>query len=337
MVLQQKTTGRTKMTARFTLAGTLLASAAATTFANAETWDMPVAYPSGNFHTETAESFAACVADGTKGEVEVVVHPNGALFAGNDIKRAVQTGQAPIGERLLSAHANENPLFGFDSVPFLATSFDEAERLMVAAKPALSELLDSQNLVYLYSTPWPPQGLYTKKEIDSVADLSGLKFRAYNAATARIAELAEMQPVQIEAAELSQALATGVAEAFISSGATGYDEKVWEHLTHFYTVDAWLPRNTVFANKDAWDALSDENRTAITSCAEAAAAEGLAKAKELTQFYLDGLKEGGMTVSPPGDQLKADLQGLGKTMTSEWIESVGEPGKAIVDAYESGN
>ena len=143
----------------------------------------------------------------------------------------MQTGQAPIGERLLSAHANENALFGFDSIPFLATSFDEFERLMEAAKPALTALLDSQNLVYLYSTPWPPQGLYAKTEIDSVADLDGLKFRANNAATARLAELARMQPVQIEAAELSQALATGVAEAFIASGATGYDEKVWEHLT----------------------------------------------------------------------------------------------------------
>jgi TRAP-type C4-dicarboxylate transport system substrate-binding protein len=338
MTPQQKRHGNdrgTTMTARFILAGALAAGAA--TAATAETWDMPVAYPSGNFHTETAEGFAACVADGTGGEVEVVVHPNGALFAGNDIKRAVQTGQAPIGERLLSAHANENALFGFDSIPFLATSFDDAERLMVAARPAFTELLDSQNLVYIYSTPWPPQGLYANKEIGSAADLAGLKFRAYNAATARIAEIAEMQPVQIEAAELSQALATGVAEAFISSGATGYDEKVWEHLSHFYTVDAWLPRNTVFANKDAWDALPEEARAAITTCAEAAAADGLAKAKELTQFYLDGLAEGGMTVGPPSDALKADLQRIGETMTAEWVEDAGEPGKAIIDAYTTGN
>jgi TRAP-type C4-dicarboxylate transport system substrate-binding protein len=324
------------MTARHIRAGAV-AMTAATTMASAETWDMPVAYPAGNFHTETAESFAACVADGTGAEVEIVVHPNGSLFPGNDIKRAVQTGQAPIGERLLSAHANENALFGFDSIPFLATSFDESVRLMEAAKPALTELLDSQSLVYLYSVPWPPQGLYANKQVGSVADLEGLKFRAYNAATARIAELASMQPVQIEAAELSQALATGVAEAFISSGATGYDEKVWEHLSHFYTVDAWLPRNTVFANKDSWEALSEANRAAITTCAEAAAEEGLAKSQELTQFYLDGLREGGMTVAPPPDALKAGLQEIGETMTAEWVEAAGEPGQAIIEGYRAGN
>jgi TRAP-type C4-dicarboxylate transport system substrate-binding protein len=324
------------MTARHILAGAV-AMTAATTMASAETWDMPVAYPAGNFHTETAESFAACVADGTGAEVEIVVHPNGSLFPGNDIKRAVQTGQAPIGERLLSAHANENALFGFDSIPVLATSFDESVRLMEAAKPALTELLDSQSLVYLYSVPWPPQGLYANKEVGSVADLEGLKFRAYNAATARIAELASMQPVQIEAAELSQALATGVAEAFISSGATGYDEKVWEHLSHFYTVDAWLPRNTVFANKDAFDALPAEQQQMMRDCANQASEEGLFKAKELTGFYLDGLKEGGMAVEPPGDQLRADLKAIGETMTAEWLESAGDQGKAIVDSFNGGN
>lgn len=301
----------------------------------AETWDMPLAYPATNFHSETAASFANCVREGTGGAIDIQTHPNGSLFSGGDIKRAVQTGQALIGERLLSAHANENALFGYDSIPFLATSFDASVKLAKAAEPALAELLDSQNLVYLYSVPWPPQGLYFKKEVNSVADMNGIKFRAYNAATARLAELAGMQPVQIEAAELSQALATGVAEAFISSGSTGYDEKVWEHLTNFYEVDAWLPRNTVFVNKDAWNGLTEEQRTAMRTCAAAAAEEGLAKSKELTQFYLNGLREGGMTVEPPGDQLRADLEKIGETMTSEWLEATGDKGASIVDAFKS--
>ena len=317
---------------------TLLAALCATTASSAaaETWDMPLAYPATNFHSETAQGFADCVGEATGGEVEIETHPNGALFAGGDIKRAVQTGQAPIGERLLSAHANENELFGYDSVPFLATSFDQSVALASAAEPALAGLLESQNLVHLYSVPWPPQGLYAPSEIASVADLEGLKFRAYNAATARLAELAGMQPVQIEAAELSQALATGVAEAFVSSGSTGYDEKVWEHLSHFYEVDAWLPRNTVFANADAWEGLSEEARGAIEACAATAQEEGLAESKELTQFYLDGLSEGGMAVEPPGEELAAGLQEIGETMTQEWLEATGEEGQTIVDGYRSG-
>ena len=301
---------------------------------NAEKWDMPMAYAASNYHSQNGAEFAKCVTDSSGGKLEIITHPGGSLFKGGQIKRAVQTGQAPIGERLLSAHANENQLFGVDSVPFIATSFDDSEKLWKAAADKLKSALDAQNLVYIYAVPWPPQGLYFKKPVEKVADMKGIKFRAYNAATSRIAELAGMVPVQIEAAELSQALATGVASAFISSGATGYDRKVWEHLTHFYNVQAWLPRNTVFANKSAFNGLDLATRKAIMDCGTKAAANGLAKAKELTSFYLDGLRKGGMTVAPPGADLKKELQGFGEIMMKDWLKAVGSDGKAIIDAYQ---
>ncbi|MGQ2908254.1 MAG: TRAP transporter substrate-binding protein [Aliihoeflea sp.] len=316
------------------LASTAIVSMASSA-AFAEKWDMPLAYPVTNFHSENAAVFAQCVTDATGGELEIVTHPNGALFAGNDIKRAIQTGQAPIGERLISAHANENPLFGVDSIPFLATSFDDSHKLWDAATEEMTKVLDEQNLVYLYAVAWPPQGLYAKKEINSAADLQGVKFRAYNAATARIAELAGMAPVQIEAAELSQALSTGVVESFVSSGSTGVDSKAWENLTHFYDVQAWLPRNVVFANKDAVEALDEESRNALMTCASEAGETGNAKAEELTAGYLKTLEENGMTVAEPSDELRAELAAFGETMTTEWVESAGEAGATIVETYRA--
>jgi TRAP-type C4-dicarboxylate transport system substrate-binding protein len=316
------------------LAATALTAIGATA-ASAEKWDMPMAYPATNYHSENGAAFAKCVTDSTGGNLEIVTHPGGSLFSGNDIKRAVQTGQAQIGERLLSAHANENPLFGVDSIPFLATSFEDSDKLWTAAKDSVAAALDEQNLVLVYSVMWPPQGFYFKKEVNSAADMQGIKFRAYNAATARIAELAGMVPVQIEAAELSQALATGVAESFISSGSTGVDSKVWESLTHFYDVQAWLPRNSIFVNKDSFNALDDATKATIMDCGAKAAADGEAKAQSLTAEYLKTLAENGMQVQGPSDQLKSDLQGFGATMTEEWLESAGDKGKAIVDAYRA--
>jgi TRAP-type C4-dicarboxylate transport system substrate-binding protein len=305
------------------------------TAAWAETWDMPMAYPDSNFHSQNAKAFAECVQSGTNGEIEIVIHPGGSLFKGNEIKRAVQTGQAPIGERLLSAHQNEEAVFGFDSVPFLATSYEASDQLWEAAKPTIEKTLDEQNLVLLYSVPWPPQGLYTKMPIESAADLQGVKFRAYNAATARMAELMGAVPVQIEEAELSQALATGVADSFISSGSTGYDRKVWEHVTHWYDVAAWLPRNAVFVNKDAWEALDQATQQVLEDCGDQAAAAGTAESERLNEWYKEQLAANGMTITPAGDQLRADLEKIGQTMTSEWLEATGEAGKAIADAYRS--
>ncbi len=301
--------------------------------AAAERWDMPMAYPETNFHTENAKKFAACVKDGTKGAIEIVIHANGSLFKGNEIKRAVQTGQAPIGERLLSAHENENPIFGFDAVPFLAASYEASEKLLKAATPKLEAILDKQNLVLLYTVPWPPQGIYTKKPLNSAADMKGVKFRSYNAATARMAELMGAVPVQIEAAELSQALATGVVESFISSGSTGYDIKVWEYLKYWYDTQAWLPRNSVFVNKAAWNKLTSEQQKVFRDCAATAQAEGTAKSKELAGWYIEQLKAKGMTVEPPSPALKADLAKIGETMTNDWLAKAGDDGKAIIEAF----
>lgn len=302
--------------------------------AHAEKWDMPMAYAATNFHSATGAEFAKCITTGTGGEIEVVTHPSGSLFPGDTIKRAIQTGQVPIGERLLSGHQNENAVFGVDSVPFLATSFDDAAKLWKAAKPTLEKVLAAQNLTLLYSVPWPPQGLYFKKEVNSVADMKGIKFRSYNSATARLAELTGMLPVQIEAAEISQAFATGVADSMVSSGSTGYDRKVWESLTHFYEVDAWLPRNYVMINSDVWGGVSNANKNVITACAELAQYAGTWRAVEYTQFTLNGLRAGGMQVGPASDGLKAELREIGATMTAEWLEAAGEEGKAIVDAFK---
>lgn len=315
----------------------LLASGVATLalsgVAAAENWDMPMAYPANNYHTENAQMFVDAVRECTNGELDITIHAGGSLFKGDEIKRAVQVGEAQIGERLLSAHANENAVFGYDSVPFLATSFEASDALRDAARPTLDALLNEQNMTLLYSVPWPPQGLYFAKEINSLADARGLKFRAYNAATARVAELAGMVPTQIEAAELKQALATGVVEAFISSGSTGVDEKVWEDLTNFYDAKAWLPRNTVFVNSDAYAELPAASQECLMSKAAEAEVLGSAKAAELSGGFLKTLSDNGLTVSEPGEALAADLEAIGSTMTDEWLEQSGDAGKAIVDAY----
>ena len=313
----------------------LAVAAFAASAAQAEKWDMPMAYSASNFHSAVGAEFASCVTTGSGGALEIVTHPGGSLFKGNEIKRAVQTGQVSIGERLLSGHQNEDALFGFDSVPFLATSFEDSTKLWDAAKPELNALLESQGMHLLYSVPWPPQGLYFNKAVNSVADMEGLKFRSYNPATARIAELSGMTPVQIEAAEISQAFATGVAESMISSGSTGYDRKIWEHLSHFYSVDAWLPRNYVLVNADAWNGLEESVQNVVNGCASLAEYTGYWRSVQYTEFTKSELAKNGMVVQPASETLQAELRAFGEIMTEEWLANVGDTGHAIVDAFQA--
>lgn len=321
------------MKLRIGLAAAVALSVAASTAYAGEEWDMPMAYSDSNFHTQNGKQFASCVGTATGGDIEITVHGGGSLYKGGEIKRAIQTGQVQIGERLLSSHQNEKPIYGIDSVPFLATSFEASQKLAAATNETLVKTLEEEGLHYLYSVPWPPQGFYFNKEVDSVADMEGVKFRSYNSATARLAELTGMIPTQIEAAEISQAFSTGVVEAMISSGATGYDRKLWEHVSNFYAVDGWLPRNTVMVNMDAWDELDDGHKNAITACAEMAGELGLYRSIQYTDFTLKGLADGGMDVGVASDKMVSELKEIGAQMTEEWLEAAGDKGKAVVDAF----
>lgn len=322
-----------KMTLKATVASAALAVVAAG--AQAEKWDMPMAYAASNYHSEMGVVFADKVRDYTGGDIDITVHAGGSLFKGGEIKRAVQTGQAPIGERLMSAHTNEEPLLGWDNLPFLATSYADNDKLWAVAKDKVNAKLAEQNLVTLYSCPWPGQGFYFKKEVNSSEDTQGVKFRSYNTATATFAEELGMIPVQVEAAELSQALATGVVDAFISSGSTGYDRKVWEQLGYYYKVNAWLPRNYVMVNKQVWDGLSADTQAAIQKAADETGAACTAKSEELANWYFEQLEANGMKVVEAGPEFRAELEAIGAKMTDEWLATVGEDGQEIVDAFKA--
>jgi TRAP-type C4-dicarboxylate transport system substrate-binding protein len=313
----------------FTLAAATLAAGA-----NAQTkWDLPAAYPANNFHTENLSQFAADVDKATGGKLRITVHANASLFKAPEIKRAVQGGQAQIGEVLLANFANENPVYALDGLPFLASSYADAKRLTEAQRPALQKLLGAQGMRMLFTVPWPPQGIYTKKEISSVADMRGIKWRAYSPATAKIAELIGAQPVQIQAAELTQALATGVVESYMSSGSTGYDSKTYEHIKYWYDTQAWLPKNAVLVNEKAFAALDKPTQDAVLKAAADAEARGWKVSQEKNDWYKKALTEKGMKIVAPPPKLVADLQQVGGIMLADWEKQAGPEGQSIVAAF----
>ena len=302
--------------------------------ASAQTkWDLPAAYPATNFHTENLMQFAADVDKATAGKLKITVHANASLFKAPEIKRAVQGGQAQLGEILLVNYQNEWQIFGTDGLPFLADSYDSAQRLYKAQKPLLDKKLGEQGMMLLYAVAWPPQGIYSKKPLASAADLKGIKWRAYSPATSRIAELVGAQPVTVQAAEVSQAFATGVTESMMSSGSTGWDSKLYEHVKYWYDTQAWLPKNAVIMNKAAYDALDPAIRQAVLKAGAEAETRGWAASQRANTETLDKLKGAGMQILPPSAALKADMQKVGDTMLKEWLDKAGPEGKQIVDAY----
>lgn len=310
------------------IAGAVVASAQAQT-----KWDMPTPYPDGNFHTRNVIQFAADVDKATNGSLKITVHSAGSLIKHPEIKRSVRQGTAPIGEMLESLSSNEAPVYGLDSVPFLATGYDASKKLYAAQKPYLEKQLASEGLMLLFSVAWPPQGLYAKRDIEKIEDLKGLKFRTYNAMIGRIAALVGAIPTQIEVPDLPTAFATGRVDVMITSASTGVDTKAQDYLTHYIDTQAWLPRNIVIVNKEAFDKLTADQKKAVMDAAKVAEERGWKMSIEEMTIKTKALKDAGIKVLPPSSALKEGLAKVGHTIAQEWEKSAGADGAAMLAAF----
>ena len=322
----------TKRAVQFVFAMLLIAVAAAP--ANAQTkWNLPAAYAANNYHSENLAWFADEVKKATGGKLEITVHPGASLFKAPEIKRAVATGQAQMGEILISIHENEDPIFGLDTIPFVATSYKDAYKLWQAQKSAMAKKLDSQGIMLLFSVAWGPQGLYVNKEINAVEDMKGLKMRAYNVGTTRIAELVGAQAVTVQAAELPQALATGTVNALMTSGSTGYDSKAWETVSYFYDSQSWIPKNVTMVSKAAFASLPKDQQDALLKTAAAAEERGWKVAEEKAVWYVEQLKAKGMKVLPPSPAFNAGLKKIGDQLVADWEKRATPEAKDALATY----
>ena len=309
------------------------ATLAATPLAAQTAWDMPTPYGDTVFHTVNIMQFADEVRAATDGGLDITVHSAGSLFGHPEIKDSVRRGLAPIGEILMSRLANEDPVFEVDSIPFLAASYDEAEALWGASRGAVEELLAAQGLTLLFAVPWPGQSLFLDEAVEDPAGLQGKSFRAYNAATERMAELLGMTPTQVEAGDIPTAFATGRVEAMITSPSTGVSSQAWDFTSHYIDVQAWLPKNMVFVNTQMFEALPEDQQAALLEAAAAAEARGWEMSQEETATQIAVLEENGMVISEPGEAMQAALEEVGATMTEEWLARAGDAGQAVIDAY----
>lgn len=301
--------------------------------ASAAHWNMATPYPDASFHTQNDYQFVKDIEQAT--DLDITIHSGGSLIKHPQIKRAVQTGQVQMGEVFISILGNQNPIFSLDSLPFLATSYSDARKLWKASKAKVSGLLAKDGIKLLYAVPWPPQSLYVSKPVNSVKDLKGLKYRANNAITAKLAKLLGMVPTQVEVPEVPQAFSTGIVDAMITSPTTGVTTKAWDYVDYFYNIQAWIPKNMVMVNAQAFEALPQKAQQAILKAAQAAAERGWQMSKKEAEAQKKVLKEHGIKVLQPSDELMSGLRKAGEKLTQEWLQEAGKSGQTIIDEYRS--
>ncbi|MBD11194.1 MAG: C4-dicarboxylate ABC transporter substrate-binding protein [Roseovarius sp.] len=296
---------------------------------------MPTPYGDSVFHTQNIMEFAKDVATATNGDLTITVHSAGSLYAHPEIRDSVRRGLAPIGEILMSQLANEDAVFGVDSVPFLAASYDDAKKLWDASRDEVTARLAEQGLTLLFAVPWPGQSLYLTEEVTSLEQMKGVSFRAYNTATERLAQLMGAVPTTVEAGDIPTAFSTSRVAAMITSPSTGVSSQAWDFVSHYIDTQAWLPKNMVFVNTSAFEALSEAQQQALFEASAMAEARGWQMSLAETEEKIAILKENGMQVSAPSEELARGLREIGETMADEWRASAGDVGAAILSAYSA--
>jgi len=299
------------------------------------TWNLATAYKDENLHTQNIIQFAEDVEALTDGALRITLHTNASLLKMPEIKRGIQTNQVQAGEILLSAYGSEDPFFEVDGIPFLSRGQQTAWQVYELTRPFIAAKLDEQGLMPLFSVPWPGQGLYAQKPINSTKDFEDVKFRAYNALTARFAELMGAIPTTVQSAEVPQAFATGVVTAMITSAATGNDTKAWDFASHYYDVNAMNNKNMVIVNREAFDALAPEVQAAVLQAAARAETRGWISSNSVQAALTANLAANGMTVAQPGDALLEELKAIGAQMVDEWLAKAGDRGQAFIEAYRA--
>lgn len=299
----------------------------------AQQWAMASAYPETNFHTQNIKQFIDDVKAATGGKLVITLHPNQSLVPMPQIKRAIQSGQIQLGEILLSAYGNEDPFFEVDGVPMLSPGYDNAKKLWSATRPYIEKRFRAQGLIPLFSVVWPSQGIYTKKPIASLNDLKGVKFRSYNPATARMAELIGAVPTTVQQAELAQAFATGIVDSMVTSAFTGVETKAWDFVNYYYDVRVINNKNVVLVSEKAFSGLDPATRDAVMRAASVAETRGWAASEKAMNEMTARLAAGGVKVVPPTPALQAELAAIGDRMVADWVKKAGTDGDLLLKTY----
>lgn len=304
--------------------------------AMAETkWDLSTAWPASNFHAKNAMAFADAVRKETNGSVDITVHVSGEIGVKITEKlSAVETGIVQMADMLLFLQAGEEPLLSMDTLPYLIQGQDEMKVFLEVAGPKFDEIAAKHNQKILYYVPWPSPGVYTKKSIVSADDMAGQRIRAFNAASFEFLKNMGAAPLEMPWGDVAAAAAAGTIDGAATSSSSGVDGKLWQFTSHFNPLNWSTSTDAVTVNLDAWNALSDDERTTIEGIADKMEAEFWAVSAAEDDGKVAILQENGMTVTAADASLKAKMAEAGKAMWDAYIAKNADA-KPIIDAYSA--
>jgi TRAP-type C4-dicarboxylate transport system substrate-binding protein len=297
------------------------------------TWKLATGYRAESFHTQNIMQFSREIDQATAGQLRIQVHPNNTLAKLSEISQAVQQGKAEAGETIMTSMVKDIPIAGADSIPFVVSSYKDAERLWKLQRPGIEKHFAQRGLKLLYAVPWPPQGLHSGKPVRGLADFKGTQMRTYNSTTLRIAEMLGAKPVDVAMVDVGKALAEGRMDNMITSALTGVENKVWGPIKYYYEINAWFPKNVVFVSSKAFESLKPATRNLVMKAAADAETRGWQASQALASSATEELRQNGIKIERIPADLEQEIKRMGEKFSREWVRSVGNEANDIFVPY----
>ncbi len=298
-------------------------------------WMANSVWPPNNHQTQGLEEFAKRAKDVTKGKVEITVNSGGALgYKGPELLKVVRDGLVPVSDMLTSGVAGDEPLFNVVTLPFLIQSFEEGKILNDIARPHFDKAAETKwGQKILYIAPWPAAGIWSKKEVKSVADMKGLKTRTYDKNGGLVIQAVGGTPYPLPFSEVYSSLATGVIDSVLTSTPTAVDAKFWEVLKFYSPQNVTMATDLITVNLKEFNKLDKETQDALVKLGKDLEKEMWEKVAKLDKDQEAISNKNGITTVQPSKEFLNDLSKVTKPIRDEWLKTAPPEAKQIIDEF----
>jgi TRAP-type C4-dicarboxylate transport system substrate-binding protein len=297
-------------------------------------WSMATEYPATSMPGEGLRFFSEAVARESDGRITITTRFDAASgIKSADMVAAVGAGQVTAGDAFAGAMGKTDPLFLLSSLPFLAATNEEARKLTHLARPAYAKRLADEKLRLLYTTPWPPSGMWAKKAIVTPADLHQLALRTYDSTGVKVFAAAGAAPVNISFADAMPKLKDGSVVAVLSSGDGGAGRKLWDYLPCFTEINYAVPLSLAMLSDAAYNDLPTDLRQAVDRAAAATEANQWRLLETRLAENYARMAANGVTLTPASalsPELRRLLNQSAAEAISEWKMLAGESGRDLL-------
>lgn len=248
---------------------------------------------------------------------------------------ALTAGRFAVADAFTGAMGAIDPIFLLSSLPFLTASFTDTARLRDIARPHYVAALARHGATLLWTTPWPPSGLWSRRPVSTPADLAGLRVRTYDTTGTEVLRAAGATAEVLSFAEVEARLEAGTLDAVLSSGDGGAGRRLWRWLPNFTDLDYAWPLSLAFAATPWLAALPASQREGVL----AAAAETEARQWQAIVGRLEAnrrtMRDNQVAIHAMDPALASALRGAAAGATEAWAARAGEAGRALLAAYRA--